>query len=335
MATTPTKGKTKKGSDPGIADNPANTTPKKWQGPKEIRGEKGSGKYPNYWSHKTRSGHNIVIDDSKGSESITVQHRGGSAIQLLPNGAVHIVAHNGQYNIVFGEDRATITGAQDITVKGDASLRVYGDYNVTVHGNTNFSMTGDFNVTSKGLNRHIRGNIDTQAKNKTTKLEGSGTTTAQGALSMVAEKAVTVASRGAQGFFGAAEGLNLATKKGDMTATIEEKGDMKFNAKEGMFSGLFNKDFNITSQEGAMGLISKLAMAFTTKEGNFHLDASQGDVNIKAPSGKIMGDATEVHHNSGNSTAGSPTEGEGGKGEAPEASPPTQEAQFEGGNKLA
>jgi hypothetical protein len=334
MATTPTKGKTSRASDPGIKDNPAKTTPKKWQGPKEIRGEKGSGKYPNYWSHKSRSGHNIIVDDSKGSESVTIQHRSGTAIQMLPNGAMHLVSHNGKYDIVFGEDRMTITGAQDITVKGDASLRVYGDYNISVHGNTNFAMTGAFNVTAKELNRHIRGNMDTQAKNKTTKLEGSGTTTAQGALSMVAEKAMTVASRGDQAFVGAAEGLNLATKKGDITGNIEESGNFKLQAKDGTFDTKAEKGINLLSND-TMSMIAKAAFAVLSKESNVHLAASQGDINFNAASGKIKGDATEIHHNSGNSEKGSPTEAKTGSGKATEAQKPTQEAQYTDGDKLA
>jgi hypothetical protein len=334
MATTPTKGKSTRASDPGIKDNPAKETPKKWQGPKEIRGEKGSGKYPNYWSHKSRSGHNIIVDDSKGSESITIQHRSGAALQMLPNGAMHIVSHNGQYNIVFGEDRMTITGAQDITVKGDASLRVYGDYNVTVHGNTNFSMTGDFNVTSKGLNRHIRGNIDTQAKNKTTKLEGSGTTTAQGALSMVAEKAMTVASRGAQSFFGAAEGLNFATKKGDITGTITEEGNYKFAAKDGTFDVTGEKGINLLSND-TMSMIAKAAFSMLSKEGDVQTEASQGNINTRAAQGKLQGWGTEIHHNSQDPGAANPTEAKTGSGEAPEATKVAQEDQFTGGDKLA
>ena len=118
----------------GGGKNPRRETPKKWDGPKDTRKEEGAHEYPNYSSWKTRSGHTIGLDDTPGKETLTIQHRGGSAVQMLEDGSVHIVANKGLYTIVMGEDRMTITGAQDITVKGDASLRVYGDLNQTVHG---------------------------------------------------------------------------------------------------------------------------------------------------------------------------------------------------------
>ena len=139
-------------------------TPKKWTQPhkSDARKDGSAGSYPDYFSWKTRSGHIFQLDDSQGHETITLQHRGGTAIQMAHDGSLHITAHNGKYEITFGENRMTVSGAQDITVKGDASLRVYGDYNVTCHKDYNLSVLGNFNVTAKNHNRHILGNMDTQ-----------------------------------------------------------------------------------------------------------------------------------------------------------------------------
>ena len=137
-------------------DKDKKKTPKKWKGPVDPRREKGAATYPNQFVYHSRSGHSMIIDDSEGQESMSFQHRGGSAMQFLPNGAVQIVAHNSLYNLVFGQNRLTITGANDLTVKGDGSMLVYGDFNKTVHGNVNYTATGDFNVTAQNLNRHVR-----------------------------------------------------------------------------------------------------------------------------------------------------------------------------------
>ena len=102
-------------------------SPKKYKVRKDSRSESKAGQYPNYMSYKSRSGHSLIFDDTAGQETVTLQHRSGTAVQMNPDGGLTMTTHNGKYEVVFGEDRLTISGAQDITVKGDASLRVYGD----------------------------------------------------------------------------------------------------------------------------------------------------------------------------------------------------------------
>ena len=168
-----------------------------WNGPPDARTIKGAGTYPNYHSQKTRSGHVFTMDDSEGAESITLQHRGGSMVQFLPDGAVQFVAHNGQYTFVFGENRVQITGAYDVTVQGGGSLRVEGDYNMTVQGNMNTTVNGDMNMTAKNMNTVVRGNMDTSAKNMTTKVEGSTEITTEGVTSIASHGGMSLSSTGA------------------------------------------------------------------------------------------------------------------------------------------
>ena len=191
-------------------------TPRKYKVAKDNRSEQDAGKYPYYFSWKTRSGHTFQMDDSKGQETVTLQHRSGSAIQLRADGSAHYTTHNGKYEVIFGEDRVTISGAQDITVKGDASFRVYGDYNMTCHKNYNITVMGDYNVTAKNLNRSIRGNMDTEAKNVNKRIEGSCTYNTQGACVMSSEDNMTVVSRTRSLSLGAAKQMNMKVDKGDM-----------------------------------------------------------------------------------------------------------------------
>ena len=172
-----------------FAPEPKKETPKKWKQPhkSDARKAQSSGSYPDYFSWKTRSGHIFQLDDSKGGETVTLQHRSGTAIQMAPDGSLHITAHNGKYEITFGENRMTVSGAQDITVKGDASMRVYGDYNVTCQKDYNLTVLGNMNITAKNLNRHVLGNMDTQARNENKKLMGSSAKIARGAIAYVAK----------------------------------------------------------------------------------------------------------------------------------------------------
>ena len=206
-------------SEEPSSKDPKKTTPKTWDSPKDARQNSGAGKYPNYYSHKTRSGHVFMMDDSNGSEHVTLQHRSGSMIQLMPDGAVQYVSHNGQYNIVFGENRILVTGAQDVVIQGDASLKVEGNYNINVTGDTNFNVNGNLNMSAKNLNQTIRGNIDILAKNKTEKTEGSLTQQSIGASAYLAEAGMTVA---------ASDGLALVG--GTQVAVASNKGELMLKA---------------------------------------------------------------------------------------------------------
>lgn len=231
----------------------------------DERKEEEAGKYPYYMSYKSRSGHNFIFDDTKDHESVTLQHRGGSAVQMRSDGSLHITAHNGQYTVTFGENRMTISGAHDITVKGDCSLRVYGDYNVTCHKNYNLTVMGDFNLTAKNHNRHIRGNIDTQAKNETKKFEGSSATLAGGGIAKVGKGPVSMISQGGSAHFGGKEGVNVAvTGQGKMTFR-NEQGDINVSAKQGEIQGRADKNIKLSSLSGNFD-VNATKVAITAKQ---------------------------------------------------------------------
>ena len=70
------------GGDTFNDNSEGKTTPRKFNVDQDARGMQSGGQYPNYWSHKTRSGHNFIMDDSEGNETVTLQHRSGTAIQI-------------------------------------------------------------------------------------------------------------------------------------------------------------------------------------------------------------------------------------------------------------
>ena len=263
-----------------------------WEPPHSSEPRKGeqNGSYPEYFSWKTRSGHVFQLDDSQGAETVTLQHRGGTAIQISPDGSLHLTAHNGKYEIVFGEDRMTISGAQDITVKGDASMRVYGDYNVTCQKDYNLTVLGNFNLAAKNHNRHILGNIDTQARNENKNLMGSSAKKVRGAIAYVAKGSVGMMSQSDQGFFGGAAGANIWAKNGDITQNIAEKGNFHSETKDGEVHVKSTGKMNYESSEEAIKMTSEKDFGIESKQNGVQVKAQQ-DVGLNSTSGDIQAKA--------------------------------------------
>ena len=267
-------------------------SPEKWTQPhkSDARKAQSAGSYPDYFSWKTRSGHVLQLDDTKGGETVTLQHRSGTSIQMAHDGSLHITAHNGKYEVTFGEDRMTISGAQDITVKGDASLRVYGDYNVTCHKDYNLTVLGNFNLAAKNHNRQILGNIDTQARNENKKLMGSSSKMARGAIAYVAKGSVGMMSQSDQGFFGGAAGANIWSKNGDITQNIAEKGNFHSETKDGEVHVKSTGKMNYESSEEAIKMTSEKDFGIESKSNGVQVKAQQ-DVGVTSTSGDIQAKA--------------------------------------------
>ena len=127
------------GSSDPYDDNSAGSTPRQFNVDQDARSQKGGGEYPNYWSHKTRSGHSFIMDDSPGNETVTLQHRSGTAIQMRPDGGMTMTTHNGKYEVVFGDG-----------IAGNAGFGS-GQLLATLSGITGFTTT-DVNVNLLGSN---------------------------------------------------------------------------------------------------------------------------------------------------------------------------------------
>lgn len=323
------------GSDSLNPNESAKETPKKFQtakSPRTLQGER----YPNYWEQKDRSGNHIGMDANKGKEAIYIQHRSGTAIEMHPDGALHITAHNSKYEITFGENRMTISGAQDISVKGDASLRVFGDYNVTCHKDYNLTVLGDLNIVAKNKNQHIRGNMDTQAKNVNKKIEGQYNRQVHGSTTDIAEGAHYSGSRRNFAFHAGGVGAHYAVASqdgGDMTHKIQGPGnkfeevtngkklvsltmtgpavsaassDSKYDwtfDKEGI-----NKKITKSSKEYVGGDSTATVEGDDTrkvKTGNYQVKVEQGDLSHNAKQGKIevRADASDLHLKAGGDAA--------------------------------
>lgn len=118
-----------------------------WSEPEDQRKNK---KYPEFSDTRTPSGHRITIVDTKGEESVTIEHRSGSLIQFQSDGSIVFRSMTNKYQVTFGDDNMLVTGAQNITVNGGATLKVEGDYDMTVKGNSRTTVEGNMETLVKG-----------------------------------------------------------------------------------------------------------------------------------------------------------------------------------------
>lgn len=196
--------------------------------PKDIRPD--AGEYPNYYSHKTPSGHLIMMDDTNGQEHVTIQHRSGSIIQMKPDGQVHIRAQNKKWEMVFGESTTVITGDHDITVNGGGSFLVEGDYDVTVLGNHHIAIEGNQETVIKGnQNTLIKGNQDLAVDGgQTTKVTGNMEHTTEGKLHIGADTGLRIESNNGKVNIAAEDNVEIDTAADALTTA---QGEIKDTAQ--------------------------------------------------------------------------------------------------------
>lgn len=179
---------------PTTAKRPADKTPPKYDMPDDARALEGSGQYSCHWVRKTRSGHILKFDDSKDHECITIQHRSGAMIQFMPDGAVQYVSHNGQQNIVFGENSILVTGAQDTTVRKDSSTVVHGEVNTTVHGAMHTAVGKAMVTVAESNSAQFTKHNDVKSESQATKVTKNGSAEYGGSFTMTSDGGMSLAA---------------------------------------------------------------------------------------------------------------------------------------------
>lgn len=251
---------------PGTGDGASSATsiletPAKWNECQDSRTLPAAGKYPNYWCHKTRSGHVFMMDDSKGAESVTIQHRTGSMIQIMPDGKVHMRAQKGQHTVVFGENRMYVTGAYDITVDGSTSITSKGDFNINSK-NIKMTATEDMSINAKNLNLIPSEALSIVSQSMTAKIKGPAEIiSTQGSMMIFGEKGFSAGSYAGETVLVSSGDMGLESKNGRLIAqsgskmslksgsTLAMKGEGKLSLSSGSVVAL-DSDATIEMQSG-------------------------------------------------------------------------------------
>ena len=197
-----------------------------WNEPTDARTK--GGEYPNYGITKTPSGHVIALDDTKGAESITIQHRSGSMVQMHPDGSVVFRSHKGRYDVTFGDGKMLITGDFDLTVNGGGSLKVEGDYDMTIQGNMHMGVTGNMETVVAGNhNMVVNGNQESAINgNQTTKVAGKTEHTSEGKAYFAGHGGIAVEATGGDAHLRADSGVVIKAG-GEINTT--STGDTNMN----------------------------------------------------------------------------------------------------------
>lgn len=175
-----------------------------------------AGKHAERDVFRTPAGHCIAAIDTKDGPCLSIRERGGAGILFGPTGDIKITAHNGAYNIIFGENRMEVTGTHDVTIRGGGTLKVDGDYDCTIGGNMNFTVDNDMNFKGKNFNMTATGNMDMVGKNMTVKTEGSGAFHSGGAMTITADGGVGLMSRGDSVAIAGATQVGIAAASGEV-----------------------------------------------------------------------------------------------------------------------
>lgn len=163
---------------------------------------------PQRWGHTSPSGSRIELNDTQGSERITVVHHSGAGISIEPDGSIFLTSSSkrgsgiaspfGDVFVSAGGDIAINGGASiSVDTPGDLNLNVGGTLNikcasynlltnveeVVVDGHASRNVTKDQSTIIGGINRHtVAGDSREQvvgnkivdiAKNLTSRVDGN------------------------------------------------------------------------------------------------------------------------------------------------------------------
>lgn len=191
----------------------------KWDLPQDAR-QQGE-KYPNYNVHRTPSGHALILDDSKGGESITFRHRSGSMFQFQPDGSAVFRNEKNKFEMTYGDNKVMITGSHDITVNGAKSMKVQGDYDCTVNGNYKMAIKGNMEMLVNGnYNQVIKGKKDVAINgSETVKVKGNYEHTSEGKTYIGSHSKLKIESTGDMLHMIASNDVNIKGKNAQIQAT--------------------------------------------------------------------------------------------------------------------
>jgi hypothetical protein len=254
---------------PKPPDQAGPESPTKWSQPKQYtRDSKLSqpGRHAERDVFRTPSGHSIMAVDTEDGEALSVKHRSGAGLLIGPSGDITFTAHNGMFNMVFGENRMEVSGTYDVTVKGGGTLKVDGDYDCTIGGNMNFTVDNDINFKGKAMNMMATGNMDIVAQNITAKSGGGVAIHAEGATSITADGSVGLMSRGDSVAIAGATQVGIAAAGGEIA--LQSGGATHINAGGNI---LVDSSGDVRFQEGLSQKAEDLITAKPSKKPNIQI----------------------------------------------------------------
>jgi phage baseplate assembly protein gpV len=128
----------------------------------------------------TRSGHDIKLDDTDGSEVITITASGEKLIFEMDVSAGTIkVTGEKEINLIC-EGEAINVDADKIAITGTTSVAINGDSEVTIEGTSEVAIKGTSKVEIKGGEVSIKGDSKVAVEGAQVEVKGSAAATVEG-----------------------------------------------------------------------------------------------------------------------------------------------------------
>ena len=122
---------------------------------------------------ETLGGHQIILNDTMGSETILIRHSSGSGIEIRPDGSVLISGSQVHF---------AVQGNANFAVDGNANFQADGNLNFRAGGGIRFNASEEISMTTSGSLVHdIGGNFEGAIRgNSTSLVMGASTSTTMG-----------------------------------------------------------------------------------------------------------------------------------------------------------
>jgi hypothetical protein len=102
--------------------------------------------YPYNKALYTESGHIVELDDTRGNERISIEHRTGTFYEIDKDGnEIHRIV-NDNYTVIAKDNEVYIGGKVNIKVLGDASIKSYGDVTIKGYGDGKIDVAGKMDI---------------------------------------------------------------------------------------------------------------------------------------------------------------------------------------------
>ena len=246
-----------------------------------------SGKYTHVDINETKSGHQIVYDDTPNNERILIKHRTGAGVELRADGTMILKTESNMITVVSGNSAILIEGDIQMAAK---------NFNLNVAADMNIKVGGDFNVTVGGsLTENINGSRrETIQGQAGTTVKGSKSTTVLGTVTNTTLGSVNNIVKGNSS--NVTEGSTSHSAKGAMKVSSEVETNMS--------SPSVNIAGNSLSVFGATGTIGGEGVIAYVK--NIYGESGTFTEGFKAPTfeGKLKGKADTAFLADGATSAG-------------------------------
>lgn len=258
-------------------------------------------------------GHFIIMGNAPGSETVRIQSKKGSTVELDADGAMKLVSPSGMHISVGTEGQIVVSGDLHIvaggdlsikcgnfnvdcadmnlivggnkveTVHGDVSAQHLGDNHTTVQGHSSTTIGGDARTTIAGDHKaQVAGNSETHTTgNVTQSTKGNVTHEAKGNMDVRSEGTMSHGSKGAMSQ--TSESSHAITAKGTMAQTSEGAHTLSTKSTSTMKS----ESGTTVSSKGSMAVVADGATSVAGSSTTLST-SSDGSITVSAGSGGLQ-----------------------------------------------